>query len=157
MAIFRRSFCTFCFILKLLSQGMCMEISNVFSDGMVLQQAPASALVFGFASPGVTITTKFAGTALAPVRTDSKGVWRVSLPPTPASSKEHTMEFSSSEGKAHLSNVLFGEVTAFLSDVSSSFGSVCANVTNHCLILRCRFFCVQARVTWRTRLARWPA
>ena len=85
-----------------------LELSNTLSDGMVLQRAPASAMVWGFASPGVSVTTSIAGQHLS-TQADGKGVWRQQLPPQPASKNEQTLVFNSSEGTAQLS-VLFGEV-----------------------------------------------
>lgn len=77
---------------------------------MVLQR-DVPAVVFGFASAGVTVTTKFDATLLPPVTTDATGVWRVTLPKTAASLTAHTLSFMSSDGgAAALSDVLFGDV-----------------------------------------------
>ena len=77
---------------------------------MVLQRSPASAVVWGFASPGVAVTTTFGDKTLTAM-TDPHGIWRQALPPTPASKAgaEAKIGFSSTEGSAELS-VLFGEV-----------------------------------------------
>ena len=75
---------------------------------MVLQQAPASATVWGFASAGCVVNTTFAGQTYS-TKTDATGVWRQVLPPTPAAKTEQLIAFESVEGKASLS-VLFGEV-----------------------------------------------
>ena len=83
---------------------------RVLGDGMVLQRSPASAVVWGFASPGVAVTTTFGDKTLTAM-TDPHGIWRQALPPTPASKAgaEAKIGFSSTEGSAELS-VLFGEV-----------------------------------------------
>jgi sialate O-acetylesterase len=86
-------------------------ISNVFGDHMVLQRAPAKAMVFGFAAPGTTVkTTNFGG---ADAVTDNLGVWRMTLAPQPASTSNAgvTIAFACSSGESlALNDVLFGEV-----------------------------------------------
>ena len=86
-----------------------MNLSNVFSDGMVLQRAPAVPIVWGFASPGIRVETTFGAHSLSAL-TDHSGVWRQPLPPTEASDRGQTLLFRSSEGGAALRDVLFGEV-----------------------------------------------
>ena len=90
--------------------GAALSVSNTLGDGMVLQRAPAAAVVWGFASPGVVVTTTLGGSVMAS-KADAEGVWRQALPPQPASEggKEQAIEFTSAEGGAKLS-VLFGEV-----------------------------------------------
>ena len=39
------------------------NLSNTLGDGMVLQRAPQQAVVWGFGSPGDTITTQLTGKA----------------------------------------------------------------------------------------------
>ena len=85
------------------------QLSNTLGDHMVLQRAPASAVVFGFADPGVVVRTTFNGTEYQ-TTTTSQGVWRQALPPTQAGGP-YTISFSSSDGdSAQLLDVLFGEV-----------------------------------------------
>ena len=85
---------------------------------MVLQRAPASAMVYGHASMGATVTTTFGGKSYT-TTTDTVdvgdgqglGTWRQALPPTPGSKTAHTLTFASSAGDhATLTDVLFGEV-----------------------------------------------
>ena len=64
--------------------------------------------MWGFASPGVNVSTTLGSTVISVV-TDSQGIWRQKLPPIAATQEEQTLQFSSSEGDASLS-VLFGEV-----------------------------------------------
>ena len=94
------------------SAASTFQLSSTLGSNMVLQQAPASAVVWGFAAPGVTVTTTFAGKALDPAATtDATGLWRQALPPTAASKQEQTISFSSSDGgSAEMTGVLFGEV-----------------------------------------------
>ena len=89
--------------------GTTFNLSSSLSDGIVLQRAPASSIVWGFASPGVSVHTAFQGQALVTV-TDASGVWRQVLPPTAATSTGQSIQFNSSEGSAVLRDVLFGEV-----------------------------------------------
>ena len=59
------------------------NVSNTLGDGMVLQRAPGQAVVYGMGSPGVVVTTAFAGTNnTATVGAD--GIWRQKLAATPA-------------------------------------------------------------------------
>jgi len=76
---------------------------------MVLQRAPQSAVVFGFAAAGVTVTTTFNGTSYKAV-SDSTGIWRQSLPPTQAGGP-YTINFTATDGgSGSLTDVLFGDV-----------------------------------------------
>ena len=63
--------------------GAALSVSNTLGDGMVLQRAPAAAVVWGFASPGVAVTTTLGGSVMAS-KADAEGVWRQALPPQPA-------------------------------------------------------------------------
>ena len=86
-----------------------LQLSNTLGDGMVLQQGPSSAVVWGFASPGVNVATEFQSMTLT-ATTDVHGVWRQALPPTAATNIGQNLRFSSTEGSAELRNLLFGEV-----------------------------------------------
>ena len=90
-------------------------LSNTLGNNMVLQRAPASAMVFGNSNTsGATITItmgtqKF--TTTAGNEGAEKGVWRQKLPPIPASLDGVNMTFASSSGEtATLTGVLFGDV-----------------------------------------------
>lgn len=84
-------------------------ISNVFSDHMVLQR-DKPAMLFGFAQPGTSVTTTFAGNKYV-TPADSNGVWRQSLLAQPATATPQTITFSCSTGEAFgLNDVLFGDV-----------------------------------------------
>jgi sialate O-acetylesterase len=90
------------------------RISNTLGDGMVLQRAPQSAMVWGFGTAGDKVEITFAGKALA-ATVDATGTWRQALPPTPASLTPQTLSFTSkgSSGASTtlaLKDVLFGDV-----------------------------------------------
>lgn len=92
------------------SSGYGFQLSNTLGDHMVLQRAPASSIVWGFGTPGSTVTTTFKGQAMK-ATTGSDGVWRQSLPATPATATGTTISFASSEGQsASLQDVIFGDV-----------------------------------------------
>jgi sialate O-acetylesterase len=76
---------------------------------MVLQRAPASAVVWGFANVGATVVTTFNRNTYSSVA-GSDGVWRAHLQPTVAGGP-YTISFSSTTGEtAAISDVLFGDV-----------------------------------------------
>ena len=78
---------------------------------MVLQRAPASPIVWGFADPGVGVKTTLAGSPPTTAIADASGVWRQALPPTPATTAGTTISFACTTGeKFALNDVLFGEV-----------------------------------------------
>jgi sialate O-acetylesterase len=78
---------------------------------MVLRAAPHSSVVFGFDSPGATVTLALDGDAQKVSNvSDSTGLWRVFLAPVPYGGP-HTLAISSSSGgTAVLNDVLFGSV-----------------------------------------------
>lgn len=87
-----------------------LRMPVVFSSNMVLQRAPQSARVWGWANAGVTVTVSIAGqthTATA----GSDGSWLATLNPVGVSSTEYTLAVTDSQGgSVSLSNVLFGDV-----------------------------------------------
>ena len=74
------------------------SLSKTLGDHMVLQRAPVSAVVWGFAPPGTKVTTTF-GTQKIVSEADSNSTWRASLMPTAASGTAHTISFSASTGE----------------------------------------------------------
>ena len=59
----------------------------------------------------VTVTATFKGAKLPPAAVDAQGVWRVALPPQPATATPATIALSGSDGStASLKDVLFGDV-----------------------------------------------
>ena len=97
----------------LLTVAQQCRLSNVHGDTMVLQRAPQSTTLFGFAAPGTVVTTAFRGANFTSTATAS-GEWRQPLPATPASAPSaggETISFSCSTGEAFaLRDVLFGDV-----------------------------------------------
>jgi hypothetical protein len=87
-------------------------LSHTLGDGMVLQRAPQSAMIFGYAPAGTTVTTTFDGHALEPLSTaDASETWRQALPPTAGGGPPHDIAVSASTGhNATLRGVLFGDV-----------------------------------------------
>jgi sialate O-acetylesterase len=86
------------------------SLSKTLGDHMVLQRAPVSAIVWGFAPEGTTVTTTF-GKQTIVSKADANSTWRAALMPTPASATTHTISFAASTGEtATLSDVLFGDV-----------------------------------------------
>ena len=128
---------------------------------MVLQRAPASAMVYGHAKLGSTVTTMFGGKNYT-TTTDSidvgdgqgLGTWRQALPPTPGGKTAYTLTFVSSAGdRATLTDVLFGEVY-FCSGAFGYHGSSASAAHAYVmslLSLICARACMQARATWRIR------
>eukprot|EP00037_Helgoeca_nana_P006386 m.58951 g.58951 ORF g.58951 m.58951 type:complete len:520 (+) comp17275_c0_seq1:52-1611(+) len=93
------------------------KLSATLHDSMVLQRAPAAAVVWGFAPRGTTVTTTFGGeTIISTANSTTVGaphccVWRAKLPPTAANSTPQTISFAASTGeRATLQDVLFGDV-----------------------------------------------
>ena len=85
-------------------------LSNALGDSMVLQRAPASAIVWGTAEPGVNVTVRLHRTHVHATAA-ADGVWRISLPPRPASIEPTTLHFESNDGgRATLTDILFGDV-----------------------------------------------
>jgi beta-galactosidase len=91
-------------------------LSATFGDHMVLQRAPAQAVVFGHTEPGAIVTTRFDQHSLHTVA-DANGTWRQRLPATLASpNKSYSLLFESSSSKAEkaaLNDILFGAYNQF--------------------------------------------
>ena len=91
-----------------------LRLPTFIGSNMVLQRAPASAQVWGWATPGLLVTVDVArpdGSVLtsASARAAADGSWLVSLPPQPAASG---LELRAHTPAASLTarNVAFGEV-----------------------------------------------
>jgi len=86
-------------------------LSKTLGSNMVLQRAPRRAVVWGFADPGVEVTTVLDGAGSLKSTADALGVWRQTLPATEGSQQAHNLEFRASSGAAeNMTNVLFGDV-----------------------------------------------
>jgi hypothetical protein len=81
----------------------------MFDNQMVLQQAPQSALVWGFCAAGVCeqVSVSFNGATLDANVTN--GIWRASLPPTLASIIARNITATSAGHTIRLT-ALFGDV-----------------------------------------------
>ena len=96
------------FVGLLLARASGALFAKLFTDHAVLQRAPASAAVWGFASPGAPVDVAFNGATLHAVA-DAGGAWRVALPPTPAGGP-YALRANSSAASQAIADVLFGEV-----------------------------------------------
>ncbi|CAE8633239.1 unnamed protein product [Polarella glacialis] len=86
------------------------KLSATLGDHMVLQRAPASAVVWGFAAEGTEVTATFKG-AMYSSKAGKDGIWRVHLEPTAAGGGPYAIAFFASTGEeASLVDVLFGDV-----------------------------------------------
>jgi hypothetical protein len=87
------------------------RFATVYSDHMVLQRAPSQASIWGYATPGASVSVKAgAASAAAPVTAAADGIWRVSLPPQPASTSAVVLSASSGGKTISVVDVLFGDV-----------------------------------------------
>ena len=99
----------------------CNEVSNVLDSHMVLQQAPATAAVWGQAcgmlqhatSVTVTVVLEHTGAVLASAKAPIvDGKWKASLPAVAGSMAPYTLTIAGDDGKfsRNLTDVLFGDV-----------------------------------------------
>ena len=91
-----------------LLQAQPLTLAHLFSDHMVLQQQ-ASAPVWGWGTPGKTVTVQGSWGAEARTKVAADGSWRVALPTTSASAP-HTLTVSCGKEKLTVSDVALGEV-----------------------------------------------
>ena len=88
------------------------RFSSAYSSDMVLQQAPASAVVWGFAPAGAKVSVSFGGKSIdAPVSTYmGQSTFMAKLPPTPSSmTTTHNISAIMGGNTITLGNVLFGK------------------------------------------------
>jgi sialate O-acetylesterase len=86
-----------------------VKLSDVFAEGMVLQQG-MKVNVWGAAAPGDVVTVEFAGQTKT-AKTDSKGRWAVKLASMKACGEPRDFTvFTSHDSRLTLHNVLVGEV-----------------------------------------------
>ena len=87
-----------------------LRLPSLFADGMLLQRdKPAN--VWGTASPGATVTVKFASQKKRAIA-DGQGNWQVALNPMTASSEGRKMVISEdkSSDRTVIQNILVGDV-----------------------------------------------
>eukprot|EP00440_Ansanella_granifera_P036161 gb/GFBE01039235.1/.p1 GENE.gb/GFBE01039235.1/~~gb/GFBE01039235.1/.p1 ORF type:complete len:533 (+),score=95.89 gb/GFBE01039235.1/:1-1599(+) len=85
------------------------KLSATLGDHMVLQRAPASAVIWGFAPPGTEVKTTFNGATIKSTA-GPDAIWRAHLAPTPAGGPYLVTSTASTGETASLSDVLFGDV-----------------------------------------------
>lgn len=88
--------------------GDSIKLAGIFTDNMILQQG-MPVRVWGTAGPQEQVSVQFDGQRKEAVANDH-GEWLVTLDPMPASSEPRSLQVSSVEFKASVSNVLVGEV-----------------------------------------------
>ena len=88
------------------------RFANSLGDHMVLQQAPMKARLWGYATPGATVSVSSSARGSASTTADADGLWAVSMPPVKASMTPTTLTASSSTdaNPIHLHDVLYGDV-----------------------------------------------
>ena len=84
--------------------------SNIFGDHMVLQRDTKACVVNGFGKAGDTVTVSLDGAAAPPVTVDAGGIWRATLPSTPAGGPHVVSAACAAGGSTTLNDVLFGDV-----------------------------------------------
>ena len=128
------------------------RFSSAYSDDMVLQQAPAQAVVWGFAPAGSKVTIGFGGKSIdAPVAPYmGESAFMAKLPATPSSmTAMHNVTATSGGQTITLANVLFGDVwvCSGQSNMQYPIGSpTCWNASNiNCSApdAQCSFGCTQ--------------
>lgn len=95
------------------------RFASTFGDGMVLQAAPSQAMVWGFCSPGASVSLQFGRLSLP--ASVSGTVWKVALPPTPSSMTEiQNITAKSGDKTISITNVLFGDVPILGNSITMS-------------------------------------
>jgi hypothetical protein len=93
-----------------------LTLHPLLSDNAVLQRAPERAAIYGWGErPGATVTVHFRGNAYeGTVAANDTGLgalmWRVELPPTPASTSPENITVAGLGVTVTLANVLFGDI-----------------------------------------------
>eukprot|EP00310_Coccolithus_braarudii_P025044 CAMPEP_0183334410 /NCGR_PEP_ID=MMETSP0164_2-20130417/3020_1 /TAXON_ID=221442 /ORGANISM="Coccolithus pelagicus ssp braarudi, Strain PLY182g" /LENGTH=504 /DNA_ID=CAMNT_0025503537 /DNA_START=229 /DNA_END=1743 /DNA_ORIENTATION=+ len=99
---------------------------------MVLQRAPAQAVLWGYTHPGSVVVTTMVTMNKQQVYTstaEADGTWRVTLDAIPASDTPHNFSFASTVGEEFaITNVLFGDV--YICSGQSNMQSAVANLAD---------------------------
>jgi len=97
-------------LLVALAFGQNLNVSNTFGSNMVLQRAPYSAFIYGWATPGDTVTVAL-NDKFYTAAADAMSFWKVKLAPTLAGGPYDIVVTSNKSGKkVVLQNILFGDV-----------------------------------------------
>ena len=86
--------------------GLC--VNNLFQSNMVIQR-DKPVRVWGWASPGETVTVSFSGQIQA-AKADGKRSWQVELSPMEANSSPQTMTVKDGKNTLTFENILIGDV-----------------------------------------------
>eukprot|EP01052_Picozoa_sp_SAG31_P048278 SAG31_NODE_10029_length_1193_cov_2.914991_1_plen_313_part_01 len=141
------------------------RFSSAYSDDMVLQQAPAQAVVWGFVPSGSEVTISFDGKSIdAPVAPYmGESTFMAKLPATPSSLTEmHNISATSAGKTITLANVLFGDVwvCSGQSNMQYPIGSpTCWNESNiNCTVrdAQCGYGCVNNSAAEIAAMANYP-
>lgn len=90
--------------------GQQLKLPTFVDSHMALQREPHHARLWGWAAPGTRITAILDdGVAQASGQTNSKGEWKVNLPPQPAGDG-HTLAISDGTMSKILDDIVFGDV-----------------------------------------------
>ncbi|MEZ5301995.1 MAG: sialate O-acetylesterase [Verrucomicrobiales bacterium] len=86
--------------------GLC--VSNAFQSNMVIQR-DKPVPIWGWASPGETVTITFAG-ATAEAKAEDGRAWRAELPALPANGQPQALTIQGASEKLVLDNILIGDI-----------------------------------------------
>lgn len=84
-------------------------VSSAFGPSMVLQRAPAAAVLYGNATAHAAVSVWLDGAALPAAVAGADGGWRTALPPKPAGTG-HKIVVRSGPAAVALDDIAFGEV-----------------------------------------------
>lgn len=89
------------------------RLAAIYGNHMVLQRGPHRASLWGYASPGASISVSLDGVASAMATANAAGLWRALLPAQPATagvSRSIAVASSADDGTLALEDVLFGDI-----------------------------------------------
>ena len=104
-----------------------LQVSRTLGSHMVLQRAPAAAVVWGHVGPGESVVVTGLGVTVDAMP-DADGTWRARLPPTPAGGPYSLTVKASGGAVQTLTDVLFGDV--YLCGGQSNMQFAMPEVTN---------------------------
>jgi len=86
-----------------------LSLPKVLDSSMVLQRAPKTAQVWGWATPASSVAISLDNQSVAQATADATGLWRAMLPAQPASTG-HTLQFTAAGSTITLDDIAFGDV-----------------------------------------------